>query len=436
MVDKKELTSCQQKAFGIFKELLNNKDRIHLTINGRGGTGKTFLTKTIYDYATENGLNIILAAPTHAARRELTKATGIDANTIHSILKISPKTYEDQSVFEQMEVPDLSKCHILICDEASMYDKSLFEILMGTVSNNTLIVAMGDEKQFRPVSVDSPDSFEEKSRFFTAANFKQFELLENKRNKGALLDVCNDVREGESIYQKFENGTGVVMLDMQKFMQAYFKIVTKPDDFLTNRVVSYTNKNVDTMNEIIRKRIYNTEEPVILDEVIVLQEPVVKKAKHEGKTITEVIYNNGENVKVKKINKVSRMISARGMTNDFNLNYYSLYVVSLDTGIQHEIQVIYEEQDKKNLARYLDSMAYEYKSDSSKRRFWSDFWSLKGEFINVKPIPVSTIHKSQGSTFDNIFFIPSGLQNCDEELRQQANYVAISRAKKIAFVLK
>lgn len=441
MTEKKQtfsLTECQQKAFDIFKELINvkyNVDKTHLTINGRGGTGKTFLTKAIYEYALENKMPIMLAAPTHAARRELTKATGIEANTIHSILKISPKTYEDQSVFEQIEVPDLSKCRILICDEASMFDTKLFGILMGSISRNTLVIGMGDKKQFRPVDVES-DQFEEISRFFTDKNFKQFELLENKRNKGALLDVCNDVREGIPIYQKFEDGTGVLELDMQQFMQAYFRTVKTPDDFLANRMVCFTNKAVDQMNEIIRKRIYQTEEPVVLHEVIVLQEPVIKKYKHDGKNVTEAVYNNGENVRVNHITQVTKPITVRGITETLYLSYYSLNVVSLDTDLEHTISVLYSEEEKAKLASFLSTMAYEYKSDQSKRRFWGDFWNLQSEFTKVKPIPVSTIHKSQGSTFDNLFFIRSGLHRVDDELRQQADYVAISRAKKIAFVLK
>lgn len=433
----KKLTECQEKAFAVFKELLETKEKqkTHLTINGRGGTGKTFLTKSIYEYVKDLGLNIMLAAPTHAARRELTKATGIDANTIHSILKISPKTYEDQSIFEQSEVPDLSNCNVLICDEASMYDKKLFGILMGTISRHTLVVSMGDKKQFRPVSIENPDEFEKTSRFFTDDNFKQIELLENKRNKGALLDVCNDVREGKEIYQNFKDGTGVLKLDMGKFMEAYFKMVKTPEDFLTNRMVAYTNKTVDTMNAIIRKRIYNTEEPCIIGEVIVLQEPVVKKTRFEGKNLTETVYNNGENVIIETIQRVNKPITVRGINETLKLDYYALGVKSLDTGICHAINVIYDEKEQNKLFSFTSMMAHEYKSDSNKRRFWPDYWSLIGDFIKVKPIPVSTIHKSQGSTYDNLFYIRSGLQYCDDDFVEQADYVAISRAKKFAIVL-
>ena len=92
-------------------------------------------------------------------------------------------------------------------------------------------------------------------------------------------------------------------------------------------------------------------------------------------------------------------------------------------------------RNKNKLFSFTSMMAHEYKSDSNKRRFWPDYWSLIGDFIKVKPIPVSTIHKSQGSTYDNLFYIRSGLQYCDDDFVEQADYVAISRAKKFAIVL-
>ncbi len=74
----------------------------HVTINGPAGTGKTTLTKFIIEALISTGeTGIILAAPTHAAKKILSKLSGKEASTIHSILKINPVTYEENVLFEQ-----------------------------------------------------------------------------------------------------------------------------------------------------------------------------------------------------------------------------------------------------------------------------------------------------------------------------------------------
>ena len=65
--------------------------------------------------------------------------------------------------------------------------------------------------------------------------------------------------KAKKFIKNFKDGTGVLKLDMGKFMEAYFKMVKTPEDFLTNRMVAYTNKTVDTMNAIIRKNVFTIQ---------------------------------------------------------------------------------------------------------------------------------------------------------------------------------
>ena len=49
----------------------------------------------------------------------------------------------------------------------------------------------------------------------------------------------------------------------------------------------------------------------------------------------------------------------------------------------------------------------------------------------------STVHKSQGSSYDNIFVDIKNIKTCKDDLvRRQLQYVALSRTRKDAFVLQ
>ncbi|MEI2421862.1 SH3 domain-containing protein, partial [Arthrospira platensis SPKY2] len=85
------------------------------------------------------------------------------------------------------------------------------------------------------------------------------------------------------------------------FLRQYFRRVKTPDDLIENRMFAYTNDNVDKLNATIRKHLYKTTEPFILDEVIVMQEPLVQEMRLNGQIFTEIVYNNNEKIRVLEI---------------------------------------------------------------------------------------------------------------------------------------
>ena len=47
-----------------------------------------------------------------------------------------------------------------------------------------------------------------------------------------------------------------------------------------------------------------------------------------------------------------------------------------------------------------------------------------------------TIHKSQGSTFENVLINDIDIENCsDEKVKRQLRYVGLTRAKKTAIII-
>lgn len=430
-----QLTDGQKLAVTTVKNCLSQQGQ-NVTINGPAGTGKTTVTKFLIDMLMEEGVNgVMLAAPTHAAKKVLSNLSGKEASTIHSLLKINPNTYEDTSTFEQSDVPDLSECRVLICDESSMYDKKLFTILMNSVPSWCTIIGMGDVAQIRPVSPGS--SKPELSLFFSHPKFIQVELTEVKRSNAPIIEVATGIRNGDWIRGcTDEEGNGVHDLrgddgkSVSRFMQKYFEIVKTPQDLMENRMLAYTNSSVTTLNKIIRKRIYGTDEPFVNDEVLVMQEPVMKTHSFEGKSFTEIVYNNGELVRIIDCQELVKTLRVAGVVEEEKIVCWTINCISLDTMTKATICVIEDEKENLKFQKFMSKIASDFKEHKgASRPNWKSWWRTKGMFHKVKALPCGTIHKAQGSSVDNAFIYTPCIHKADYLLAQQLLYVGATRAR-------
>lgn len=421
------LTQEQQVAFDAAMNAIENNGR--LTINGYAGTGKTFLTRHIVDELKKRGINgVVLTAPTHQAKNVLTGLSGKEAYTIHSILKINPVTYEDQVVFDQREIPDLRNTKVLICDEVSMYDSRLFNILMRSAPDSA-IIGLGDVAQLAPVNDH------EISRFFTSEKFNQVSLTNVIRNGQAIIDVATAVRNGEDIFENTVNDEGVFCLRSDKsiktFFEQYFKIVKTLDDCHKTKIMCYTNKNVQKLNEIVRKNILKTDDPYVKDEILILQEPVSKTYTYNGKELSETIFNNGEAIKIEAISFGKHKFLFNGMPGQ-EFDICSLLVRSLDSGIQETLNVFPDEQTQNKFGLFMSKAADRMKTGAIPKQ-WKLWWKHKAFYTQVGYFPACTIHKMQGSTIENAFLYTPCMSNADELTRQQLLYVGLTRATKNVF---
>lgn len=123
-------------------------------ITGGPGTGKTTIVKAIVDlYITLHHLSprdilseIALLAPTGRASKKLSDSTGLGASTIHRYLKWN----KDTSEFQVNEYnPNTHK--LIIVDETSMIDTSLFASLLKGLTKNIQLVLVGDSNQLPSV---------------------------------------------------------------------------------------------------------------------------------------------------------------------------------------------------------------------------------------------------------------------------------------------
>ncbi len=122
-------------------------------LSGGPGTGKTTTINTIIRYFEREGLDIFLAAPTGRAAKRMTEATGYEARTIHRMLEINGAPSEDDkrsARFERNEEMPL-EADVIIIDEMSMVDLTLFQALLRAVTPGTRLILVGDVDQLPSV---------------------------------------------------------------------------------------------------------------------------------------------------------------------------------------------------------------------------------------------------------------------------------------------
>lgn len=120
-----------------------------LVLTGGPGTGKTTTLNAIISLFEQQGLNVLLSAPTGRAAKRLSDLTGYDAKTIHRMLEVT-FTDGERPHFTHDE-NNLLDCDVMIIDEMSMVDVFLFEALLRAIPMTCKLIMVGDSDQLPSV---------------------------------------------------------------------------------------------------------------------------------------------------------------------------------------------------------------------------------------------------------------------------------------------
>jgi exodeoxyribonuclease V alpha subunit len=121
-----------------------------MVITGGPGVGKTTLVNSLVQIFKAKGLGVVLCAPTGRAAKRLSESTGMEATTIHRLLKFDPQTADFTHDQENPLEGD-----VFVVDETSMVDLLLAHKTVRAIPSSAALVLVGDVDQLPPVGPGS-----------------------------------------------------------------------------------------------------------------------------------------------------------------------------------------------------------------------------------------------------------------------------------------
>jgi exodeoxyribonuclease V alpha subunit len=117
-----------------------NNGAMILALVGYAGTGKSTTSKTILDLLNTryDSKEIITCALSGIASQRISDTTGYESATIQSLLV-------------KHEESDKFPYSVVLIDEASMINSTLFAKLMGKISHKAIVIIVGDDAQLPPI---------------------------------------------------------------------------------------------------------------------------------------------------------------------------------------------------------------------------------------------------------------------------------------------
>ena len=341
-------------------------------ITGGPGTGKTTVVQTIIRLAEQEGLRILLCAPTGRAAKRLAETTQRKAKTIHRLLIPDGRQGRIQ-VFEYNETK-LLPADLVIVDEVSMLDMEMMYHLLSALKPQCRCILVGDADQLPSVGagavlhdiiasgqvpvvrLDTIFRQQEGGRIVTNAH-----LINSGR-----LPVVNE--DPEFRFVEIEDEAQ----GAEKISALYNSELLETGDKFAVQVLSPMYKNpcgVDNLNQLIQGR---------------FNPPAEGKGELKGKN---VIFRVGDKV-MQKHNDYEKGV--------FNGDIGEIFAIQKDM-----VYVRYPEQDVKYEGQEVDEITLAY---------------------------AITVHKSQGSEYHTVIMV---LVNSHAiMLQRNLFYTAVTRAKR------
>lgn len=467
------LNQDQLDAMKQIDEFINDPFEFAMTISGFAGTGKTTLMEAVQKRYWL-GHTVHFAATTHKAAGVLKEKVGKRVFTVNSLFGIMVETdmdgenYDVSKKSRKLSDDKVKPNSIIIIDEASMLSiQNYIDVILKAKQRKCKIIFIGDSAQLSPVNEDDI------SIVFRNVDHRIVELKQIMRtDDDAILNESTAVRnDGYYTYVTHmnEDGDGVHYIsntDMKGIVDVIDKhIQGLKDDPNYFRVLTYTNANVEKLNQMIRKKLgYDGLNPQDGEPLMSYANwgytgggpngAIYKIVNSEAYTCKGVIEETDENVR--------DMITYNNQTM---LDDYKLHIIELEIedslGDPIEVPLIDVKNNPHN-REIVVALAYEKVHQWNRYRTLEDkvdklkclekinaideflfvndnVYDQYGVLIQAKVIDYGyahTIHKSQGSTFKHVLINDDDINRCtDKNVKKQLRYVAITRAQKSANII-
>lgn len=470
-----ELNDQQKSALKELEAFVNGDDT-SITLSGYAGTGKTTIMGIFNEYLKRRiQADIIFSAPTHRANAVTRQKTpNAKVITLQSLLGLRPDFDITEDVFdlhklkfEQVADVKIEAASIVIVDEASMIQDSLYDFLLEQIAaKGAQIIFMGDKGQLRPVKANNI------SKVFRNDG-AQLQLTKVERTgDNPILKESTRVRNGEGFSYETDiapNGQGVEYSSdktrIREFVRTSLKEMKDSQDPLYFRVLAATNSSVEAYNSAIRQILYGRRPAQLYEGELVMG---YSNREYDSLRKKYKLMNSGDYV-VQSVKPTTiqidltypdrkESISMEGYkvtlkdAIDTSASSFTIDVVSnFETDeniikVQEYIQTLWSMR-KQLLAEGNPTAAKAVieKINNIQNRIHTmrDVKDANGRLKLRKSFDYGyahTIHKSQGGTYSKVLINDSSINTFGfndkngQEVRQELKYVAVSRAKNYVMV--
>lgn len=459
--DTSTLTSEQSEAFKGMVEFVENPEEKLFLLEGYAGTGKTYLISMFVEWylATKNK-KVAMTAPTNKAVKVL-KGSGayqdpnLHYSTIHSLLGLKERIdgYGNQLfVQDNMEDASAGEYDLIVIDEVSMLQDDLLvgsKVTTGLFEYarmfNLKLLFVGDPAQIPPIGRENCLPFREEDR--QKYGIKRYTLTDIVRqSKGnPIIQVTLEVRNAlgrdvvlpirEDNYNP-DNLTGVFFMDYElkdefnMLLREYFTSEEFKNDADFAKIVAYRNATVDAFNQKVRRMIYGKDVgKICIGEKLIANKPIISDLDDS------VIFTVNDEFEV-----VDFQVT-EGNYKGAELTYYEATVEEKNfMGSKTKvIKIIHERsaEDYELILEHLKELALQERKGSWEAAAkWKDFFAIQKFFADVNYNYAITGHKSQGSTYANVFVLESDIDvNRKIKERNRIKYTAFTRPSERLFIV-
>lgn len=437
-------TPEQQEALDAFAEFLDNPEHTLFCLFGAAGCGKSFTAGHMYkmmEAIRSKDMfpdDFLWLAPTwkaarvasrfldtHGAQYEISYDPFLHTQgelvvtTTAQALGIMPVIKEDQTDKETgfgesgKDLIRKLKPQFVVIDEVSMLSwDHLKRIKMIAQDVGCKVLIIGDPGQLPPVKAAEIKWDKLPNRF-------ELKTVMRQASDSAIPLVANSVRNGESSWESWSSGSGIVRVP--NVANAFLENAEVPTENEADRTVyvAYRNALVDRVQEAACQKVYgHSATDFAAGEFVIAQSAL--HARGKGMLVAnqdelKIIAKHGQGVWGERVevrlhsgrHVVTEYISGKDMANPRHP-----YKVELDRRRDTAIRL---------QARWKGG---ERQLDNERRQAWKSFFELKDQTVLNFAHPFAiTSHKSQGSTYKNAFVQSSDIAQFDE----RGLYVGMTR---------